>query len=327
MMCIVTMICWGSWANTQKLVSGKEWPFQLFYWDFTIGVFLIAILLAFTMGSFGDVGRSFLSDLGQSTKSALFQAFLGGVIFNASNLLLVIAIEIVGMAVAFPIGVGLALVIGVIITYAQNPIGNPVILFLGVLLVVSAIILSALSYKRLQTRKSKNINLIKGLVVSMFAGVLMGSFFGFIMASIGTANFAHLLPGKLSPYTAIVISSLGILISNFVWNSINMYKPITGSPCKYSEYISKGTFLIHLVGVFGGVIWGIGTSFNIIASGVAGPSISYGLGQGATLVAGIWGVFIWKEFKGSSRSTNSLLFMMFLCYVIGLFLVVISRLI
>jgi len=143
-MCFVTMLCWGSWANTLKL-AGKEWRFQLFYWDYAIGVLLFSLLLAFTMGSFGSAGRSFIADLGQAEGAAIWSALLGGIIFNLSNILLVAAIDIAGMAVAFPIGVGLALVIGVITNYVKMPIGNPVLLFLGVAAVVVAIIVDALA--------------------------------------------------------------------------------------------------------------------------------------------------------------------------------------
>jgi len=129
-MCFITMLCWGSWANTQKLAT-KEWPFQLFYWDYAIGVLILSLILAFTMGSTGTVGRSFLKDLGQASTISIALAFLGGVIFNLSNILLVAAIDIAGMAVAFPIGVGLALVLGVITNYVATPLGNPVLLFLG----------------------------------------------------------------------------------------------------------------------------------------------------------------------------------------------------
>ncbi|MCP4180894.1 MAG: multidrug DMT transporter permease [bacterium] len=324
-MCIITMICWGSWANTQKLVSGKDWPFQLFYWDYAIGVFILSLILAFTMGSIGHLGRPFLVDLGQASGGALLAAFIGGVIFNVSNILLVIAIEIVGMAVAFPVGVGLALVIGVIANYIPNPIGNPLVLFIGVALVVIAIILSAVAYKKLQSGNAKNSKVVKGLIVSLLAGILMGFFFRFVMASIGTVDFTKLVPGNLSPYTAIVIFSLGVLISNFLWNTINMYKPISGVKCTYADYFKKGSPLIHLIGIVGGIIWGIGMSFSIIASGAAGPSISYGLGQGATLMAAIWGVFIWKEFKSAPKGTNKILTLMFFGYLIGLVLIIMSR--
>jgi glucose uptake protein len=129
-LCFVTMLCWGSWANTQKLTS-KEWRFQLFYWDYAIGLFLLALFLALTLGSRGSVGRSFLTDLSQASGEAVWSALVGGIIFNLANILLVAAIDIAGMAVAFPVGVGIALVLGVITNYLATPVGNPWLLFLG----------------------------------------------------------------------------------------------------------------------------------------------------------------------------------------------------
>ena len=155
-MCVVTMFCWGSWANTQKLAS-KEWRFELFYWDYAIGVLLLALVLAFTLGSTGTAGRSFLDDLAQAESGSLWSAFIGGVVFNLSNILLVAAIDIAGMSVAFPIGVGLALVLGVVTNYLATPVGNPVLLFLGVAFVVAAILLSAVAYSRLPTQGQRTI--------------------------------------------------------------------------------------------------------------------------------------------------------------------------
>jgi len=320
-MCFVTMLCWGSWANTLKLAS-KEWRFQLFYWDYAIGVLLLSLVLAFTMGSFGSAGRSFLTDLGQADGSAIRSALLGGVIFNLSNILLVAAIDIAGMAVAFPIGVGLALAIGVITNYIATPLGNPVLLFLGVAGVVVAIIVDALAYKRLPSQGQKTTT--KGIVISIAAGVLMGFFYRFVAASMST-DFVNLEAGKLSPYTAVVIFSVGLLLSNFVWNSIVMAKPFVGEPVPFGDYFTKGNLRLHLIGILGGVIWNIGMSFSIIAAGAASFAIAYGLGQGATMIAAFWGVFIWKEFKQAPAGTNKLLTLMFVFYIIGLVLIIISR--
>ncbi len=320
-MCFVTMLCWGSWANTQKLAS-KEWRFQLFYWDYAIGVLLLSLVLAFTMGSFGSVGRSFLTDLGQADGSAIRLALLGGVIFNLSNILLVAAIDIAGMAVAFPIGVGLALAIGVITNYIATPLGNPVLLFLGVAGVVAAILVDAIAYKKLPSHGQKTTT--KGIVISIAAGVLMGFFYRFVAASMST-DFVNLEAGKLSPYTAVVIFSVGLLLSNFVWNSIVMAKPFVGEPVPFGDYFTKGNLRLHLIGILGGVIWNVGMSFSIIAAGAAGFAIAYGLGQGATMIAAFWGVFIWKEFKQAPAGTNKLLTLMFAFYTIGLALIIISR--
>jgi glucose uptake protein len=324
-MCLITMLCWGSWANTQKLAT-KEWRFQLFYWDYAIGVFLLALLLAFTLGSSGTGGRGFLADLHQAESKWLGSAFLGGVIFNLSNILLVAAIDIAGMAVAFPVGVGLALVLGVITTYLSTRIGNAPMLGIGVGAVMVAIILDALAYKRLATGGQKTP--MKGIVISIAAGLLMGFFYKYVAQAMGQIDPATraLESGKLSPYTAVVLFSAGLLLSNFLWNSIMMVKPFTGGPVPFGDYFSKGNLKLHLVGIVGGMIWNVGMSFSIIASTKAGAALSYGLGQGATMIGACWGVFIWKEFKGAPKGTNGLLAAMFLFYLVGLAVLILSKL-
>ena len=323
-MCVITMLCWGSWANTQKLAS-KEWRFQLFYWDYAIGVFLLSLILAFTMGSSGTGGRGFLADLRQADTQWLGSAFLGGIIFNLSNILLVAAIDIAGMAVAFPIGVGLALTLGVITTYAATQDGNAPMLALGVAGIVVAIILDALAYKRLASSGQRTPG--KGILISIAAGVLMGFFYKYVAQSMGKIGADSVLEaGKLSPYTAIVLFSAGLLVSNFLWNSIMMVKPFTGPPVPFGDYFTKGNLRLHLVGILGGMIWNVGMSFSIIASTKAGAALSYGLGQGATMIGAFWGVFIWKEFKGAPSGTNKLLAAMFLFYLIGLGILIASKL-
>ena len=322
-MCVITMLCWGSWANTQKLAS-KEWRFELFYWDYAIGVLLFALVLAFTLGSTGTAGRSFLVDMAQAENGPLGSAFVGGVIFNLSNILLVAAIDIAGMAVAFPIGVGLALVLGVITNYLASPVGDPTLLFLGVGCVVAAIVLSAIAYSGLPTHGQRTIG--KGIVVSVVAGLLMGFFYRFVAASMST-DFINLEPGKLGPYSAIVMFSVGLLASNFLWNTIVMKRPFVGAPVAFGDYFSKGSPRLHLIGILGGVIWNLGMSLSMIAAGAAGFAISYGLGQGATLVAAFWGVFIWKEFTGAPAGTSRLLALMFTAFVVGLTLIVAARLV
>jgi glucose uptake protein len=323
-MCLATMLCWGSWANTQKLAS-KEWRFQLYYWDYAIGVFLLALLLAFTLGSSGSEGRGFVADLRQAEPAWLRSAFLGGVIFNLSNILLVAAIDIAGMAVAFPVGVGLALVLGVITTYIAKPEGNVRMLAIGVACVTLAIVLDALAYRRLLRAGTKTP--LKGILLAVIAGVLMGGFYSFVAQSLGHMDTITraLEDGKLSPYTAIVVFSAGLLASNLVWNSIVMAKPFSGPSVSYRDYFTQGNTRLHLIGILGGVIWNMGMSFSIIASAAAGPALSYGLGQGATMVGAFWGVFIWKEFKGAPAGTNALLAAMFVLYLIGLGVLIASK--
>jgi glucose uptake protein len=318
--CVITMFCWGSWANTQKLAR-KGWRFELFYWDYTIGVLLLSLILGLTLGSSGQDGRSFLADVSQSSRSSIVSALIGGAVFNAANILLVAAIDIAGMSVAFPVGIGLALVLGVVVNYVSDPLGNAPLLFGGVVLVVLAIILDATAYRKIPG-SAAGVN-TKGLVLSVACGILMGFFYRFVAASM-YPDFTRPEPGKLGPYAAVFIFAVGIFLSNFILNTYVMKKPFVGHPVSFADYF-KGSFATHLVGILGGTIWGIGMSFNIIASGRAGFAISYGLGQGATMIAAFWGVFIWKEFRDAPAGTSKLIAAMFGCFLVGLALIILAR--
>lgn len=320
--CIITMLCWGSWANTSK-VSTEKWPFPLFYWDYSLGLIIMTLVYGFTMGSTGENGRSFFADLQQADTSSISSAFFGGVVFNISNLLIVAAIAVAGISVAFPIGVGLALVIGVIVNYIKTPAGNPVLLFSGVLLVVVAIVVNALASSKVS--KSKGSTPVKGIVLSVMAGIIMGFFYRFVADGM-TLNFISPDAGKMTPYSAVLIFSLGVFISNFLWNTFFMYRPIEGNKSTYKDYFTNGTAKQHIFGLIGGMIWLTGFLFNLIASDKAGPAISYGLGQGATMIGAAWGVFVFKEFKGAPPSINKYLVTMFVTFIAGLALIIIARL-
>lgn len=318
--CLITMLCWGSWGNTQKLAS-KSWRYELFYWDYVIGMVVFALVLGLTMGSFGEAGRPFLTDLGQAAAASIGWVLLGGVIFNASNILLSASVSLAGMAVAFPLGVGIALVLGVIINYFGAPSGDPLILFLGVALIVLAIICNGIASGRMQQGEENRKNNRKGLLLALVAGILMSFFYRFVVMGMDVENFEAPASGMLTPYSAIFIFSIGVLVSNLLFNTLVMRWPFVGEPVKYATYF-KGSLPTHLVGMLGGAIWCLGTAFSYIASGQAGPAISYALGQGAPMVAAIWGVFIWKEFKGASALVNKLLMMMFLLFIGGLALII-----
>ncbi len=320
--CILTMLGWGSWANTLKMTS-KEWEFPLYYWDYSIGLVLTTLLFGFTFGSSGEEGRSFIADLTQANDSALISAFIGGVVFNIANLLVVAATAIAGLAVAFPIAIGLALVIGVVVNYIATPLGNPVLLFIGVALVVVAILVDAAAYKKLPQEKKGDQT--KGIVISIIAGILMGFFYRFVAASM-TTNFATPDTGLLTPYSAMFVFTIGLFVSNFIFNTWFMYKPVTGKAVGYGDYFKLGTPKLHLIGILGGLIWCAAMEFNLMASEKAGFAISYGLGQGATMVSAAWGVFVWKEFAAAPKGTNKLLTAMFALFIVGLSLIVIARL-
>jgi glucose uptake protein len=283
--CVITMLGWGSWANTQKLAGQEKWPFELFYWDYAIGVFLFSLLFSVFGGGFHIVA------------SATIPALISGAIFNLANILLVVGIDAAGMTVAFPVGVGLALVIGTVESYVESPKGNPSLLFAGVALIVFAMIMSAAA------RQSVGKNRVRGLIFSMIAGCIMGLFYPQLMRAIG--------PAKLTPYVALVFFGLGVLLSNILVNTVFMRAGGVG----YADYF-RGRAKLHWIGILGGSIWMVALCLNVIAANVAGPAISYALGQGATLIAAIWGVFIWKE-KGNKLYTA----LMFFGYASGLILI------
>lgn len=317
---IITMLCWGSWGNTQKLAA-KTWRFELFYWDYVIGIVLLSLLVGLTLGNNGTEGRPFVEDLMQVSSAGIISAIIGGVIFNASNILLSASVSISGMAVAFPLGVGLALVLGVIVNYISSPKGNPMVLFIGVALIVVAIILNGIASGKMSSKEKKSSS--KGIWLALIAGVLMSFFYRFVAAAMDINNFESPTPGMATPYSAFFIFALGVLGSNFLFNTIIMKKPFVGAPVSYADYF-KGSKTTHLVGIAGGMIWGLGTILSFVAAGKAGAAISYGLGQGATMVAALWGVFIWKEFKGASPKVNTMLLLMFLLFIAGLGLIITS---
>jgi glucose uptake protein len=320
-LCMVTMLCWGSWANTTKLTT-KEWRFELLYWDYGIGILITTILLAFTLGSNGAEGRSFLNDLHQADSSNIESAFIGGIVFNLANILLVAAIGIAGMSVAFPVGIGIALVLGVVINYIGNPQGSPLLIFVGVGLIVIAIILNARAYQKLQSNATTKVSQ-KGLILSVVSGCLMGLFYKYVADSM-VHSFNMPESGKLTPYTALVFFAIGVVLSSFLFNGLQMWRPFAGEPIKISTYFS-GKLKDHLVGILGGAIWCVGMSLNIIASGKAGPAVSYGLGQGATVVAAFWGIYVWKEFDQAPKGTKPILNIMLLLYMVGLSLIILSK--
>ena len=321
-LCVVTMLCWGSWANTLKLAP-RDWPFPLYYWDYALGLVLTSLALGLSIGSLGGEGRGFLADLQQANGAALRSAFVGGVVFNLANLLIVAAIDVAGMAVAFPVAIGLALVIGVVVNYLATPLGSAPMLFTGVALVVAAILADAKAYAMKGTGRGAGA---KGLVLSVLSGLLMGFFYRFVAASM-ISDFRHPEPGRLTPYSAMFVFAWGVLLSNFLWNSFFMYRPVSGAPTTYRQYFTRGTPWLHFVGLLGGFIWCFGMTMSLIASEQAGFAISYGLGQGATMVAAAWGVFVWKEFAGASPSTRRLIAAMFVLFIVGLALIVAARLV
>jgi glucose uptake protein len=327
LLCILTMICWGSWANTQKLAA-RTWRFELFYWDFITGLLLTSVLAAFTLGTFGSTGRPFLADLAQADLASIGWAFLGGAVWNAGNLLLVAAIAVAGMAVGFPVGGGIAWVLGIVFSFmlvvlngGTNP-GNSKFLWIGVAVIAVAIGLSMKAYSQLVSAVKKPS--AKGIFLSVAAGLLIAFFYSLTVKSIDPA-FVSGGTGKLMPLTAALFFAIGAFLTSFVFNVFFMHKPVEGEPVFFCEYF-KGSAGTHLTGVLGGAIWSLGLSTSFIAVGAAGPAVSYALSNAAPVVAILWGVLVWKEFAAAPPRTSKLLGAMFVCYLVGLVLITYSRL-
>jgi glucose uptake protein len=324
--CVFAMICWGSWSNTQKLVR-SNWRFELFYWDLVIGILLMSIVSAFTVGSMGDTGRSFLADLKQADANSIVFAMLGGLLWNIGNLLIVAAIAIAGMSVAFPIGGGIAWVLGIILNYINvilkggNPSNNPVELWIGVGIIVAAIFLSGKSYQKL-TQEKKQASM-KGILISVIAGLFIAFFYPVVVNSLD-AQFVSGGKGTLTPYTGVFFFAVGVFVSTFIINPIAMRWPLAGTPVKMKAYF-EGSTKTHLTGVLGGAWWMLGMIFSYMAVGAANPAIAYALSNAAPVVAILWGIFVWKEFKEAPKGTSTILAIMFLCYIIGLVLITLSN--
>ena len=322
--CFVTMLCWGSWGNTQKLAA-KSWRYELFYWDYVIGMLIFSLIVAFTAGSIGTEGRPFLQDLGQASWSSIGWVLLGAVIFNISNILLSASTSIAGLSVACPLGVGLALVVGVLnnLIFHPNAGTNVAVLIAGVVLVVLAIICNGIASGKVENEQRDPAQNRKGILLAVAAGLIMSFFSALVYNGVDINNFQNPSAGMLTPYTGMVIFAVGVFLSNFVINTIVMKKPFVGEPVAISAYF-KGDSKTHLVGMLGGAIWCLGTVLNYMCAGKAGAAVSYALGQGAPMIAAIWGVFIWKEFKGAKKGVYGLLALMFCLFVAGLALIIVS---
>jgi len=306
---IASMLCWGSWANTMKLTLG--YAFQLFYWDYVIGIVVGSLIWGFTLGSWGGGDLSFLNNISQADSRHILFAVAGGAVFNVANLLLVAAIDIAGLAVAFPIGIGLALVVGVLLNYAIAPKGNPILLFGGMFLVVLAIIFDALAYRRRESGQ-RSVS-ARGIWISIACGVLMGIFYPLVTKAVTGEH-------SLGPYSVAFFFALGVVVCAIPVNFLFMKKPLTGAdPVNMSQYFRAKPGW-HFWGVVGGFIWCTGTVFNFVASHaqMVGPAVSYAIGQGATMVSVVWGVFIWKEFASAPPASRKLLPAMFIFFLLGL---------
>ena len=312
---VVTMLCWGSWANTRKLTPGFRSP--LFYWDYVSGLLAATVMLGLTLGSVGASGRALTDDLAQAGAGNLTLAVISGADFNVANLLLVAAIEVAGLAVAFPVGIGLALVVGAVSSYVVAPAGNAGMLFCGVGLVVAAIVCDAVAYGLRERATATR----RGIGLSVAAGLMMGTFYPLV---------ARAMQGEraVGPYSAAMFFALGVALCALPVNGALMRWPIDGGRPTTMRAYGDAPMRWHLWGALGGAVWALGAVLNFVAAaaGRVGPAVSYAMGQGATMVTAAWGVLVWREFGGAPRGTRWLLAAMFALFVAGLTLVALAPL-
>ena len=328
MCCIYCCLCWGSWANTQKLVAARQWSFELFYWDFTFGLFLTAALGALTLGSMGTDGFSFFQNLEQLNDNSVLYALLGGIVWNFGNIFLTAAIAVAGMSVGFPIGGGLAWIGGIVFNYlliviaGESYPGKQLLLWIGVLVICVAIFICSKAYSKLSS-DGKQGGAAKGIILALIAGIAIMFFYGLVVKSLD-AQYVKGGTGSLTPYTGVFFFALGVLVSTPLFNSVAMKHPVSGEKMSMKHYLS-GDIRTHVIGMLGGFIWMSGMVISFMGAGAANPAISYALSNAAPVVAMIWGVFVWKEFAGAPRGTSKLIAAMFLLFIVGLVLITMSN--
>jgi glucose uptake protein len=308
-MTVLSTICWGSFANTMKFTG--NYRFELYYWDYAVGIVLVSLVLAFTMGSVSGGETAFLANLRSAAPANLAWAAIAGFIFNIANFLLIAGIGLVGLAVAYPIAIGIALVEGVLLSYAIQPKGSAPLLGAGVAMAVLAVILIGKAYGQLQSPGRAAGR--KGVVVCLVSGVLMGIWAPFVTRAMTAAR-------PLTPYAVAVLFTLGALACCFVFNTALMRRPLAGTPVDFSGYRTAPA-AYHVLGLAGGIVWGVGTVFNLVAASLVGVAISYAIGQASPMVAALWGVFAWREFRGSPARAKVYLAGMFASYLLALLLI------
>ncbi len=315
---LLSIVCWGSWPGTQK-AAGK-WRFELYYFDFALGTVLMALVLALTLGTFGD-SLTFEDNLAISGKRQIAIAFAAGAIFNLGNMLLLGASSIAGLSVAFPIAMGWGLILTSLIGYFSKTPANPALLFGGMALILGAVIADALAHRRhiIETAVTKKHGGgLKGILLSLASGLLL-------CASAPVLASSRVGDIGLGVYAATMFMTLGIFVSSFLYSLYFMNLPVQGEALSLKDY-GKGTKGQHALGLLGGAIWCIGTVANFAASSAPieanfSSTVCIVLGQTAAVLAAVWGLLGWREFTGASNGVRMLLVAMFLLFCAGLALI------
>jgi glucose uptake protein len=322
---VLSLLCLGSWASFFKLAG--RWRFELFYLDFAIGLLLASVLFAFTVGNIGYDGFNFIDDLQHAGKRQWMYVFIAGLIFNLGNMLLMAAVSVCGLAVAFPMGMGIALLAGTGLGISGRPAGNGMLLGLGCLLILTSIIVNAASYRIMGVAKHEALaraghakstrrpSPIKGIILALLAGLLIAGF----VPLLDKARDGDL---GLGPYALGFIFAFGVFFSSFVFDIFFMNLPVEGEAVEFGAYLS-GRVKQHLTGFASGFIWYAGMLLAWVCTSVpeaiqGGPLPRFMLAQGAPILAALWGIVVFREFKTSDMRVKLMAPLMLVLFVLGL---------
>jgi len=321
---LLGFVCLGSWANTFRL-AGARWRFELFYFDFAIGALLLAVVAAYTFGTLGS-DLAFSDRMLVAGRAAQAYVMAAGFIFNLGNMLLVAAISLIGMSAAFPLSIGVALII---VAFFDFTPGNVLFLVGGIVLMVPALLLDGVASRSRDVpqvnptktphrslQKAKGRKTTKGVALGIVSGILLGCFYP--VASKGMAG-----DFGLGPYAGSLLFCLGVLASTLMFNFYFMNIAIEGGPIRLNAYFT-GQARQHFLGFGGGALWALGalaTSLAISSPSQTGLNRSLGfiLPLASVLLAMLWGAMRWKEFATAPKSAKvciSLTAVLFTCSLV-----------
>jgi glucose uptake protein len=328
---ILSLLCLGIWVSAFKLVG--RWRFELFYFDFAFGLLVTALILAFTVGNLGYDGFDFLDDLQHTGKRQWVFCFAAGMIFNFANLLLVAAVSVAGTVLAFPVGMGVGLILATVLSFAASRSGNGAMILVGAGLVLVSALVNAIGHRLLaqqrheelardgKARSTRRPSGAKGIVLALVSGLLMGSFWPLL----DKAREGDL---GMGPYAIGTLFTCGVFFSTFVYNIFLMNLPVEGDPVDLSHYF-RAKPRQHLWAFMGGVIWSLGTFGGMVV--LAAPEAQQGspalhaiLAQAAPLLTALVGIFVWRELKGADMRVRALTLLMIVLYGCGVVLLSIA---
>jgi glucose uptake protein len=322
---VLCMLCWGTWPIFHKMA--KRYRFELFYFDFGFGMGFVALLCAFTVGSLGFDGFSFTDDLLNARKQEWLLAILAAMIFNFGNMLTLGASSITGIAVAFPLSFGVAMIVGSWMNYLGHPGIDSALMWGGTMLVIVSLILGSSAYSHLRamqhetlaragkTKSTRRPSSLKGILLSLVGGLVLGTFAPLLLRAQDPED-------GVGPYSLLFLFALGVFVSTFIFNLFFMNLPMEGDPLEIADYI-KTPIKNHLFGALSGAVWGIGAVAIFVANSPKGEIHPTGtssliLAQAAPILAALWGWLIWKELKGGDIRVKAFAGLMLVFFAGGL---------